>query len=1032
MIAVNDAPTGVDKTLTTNEGVPWVFASADFGFGDANDTPANAFMAVTMSSLPTAGSLTLAGTAVTVGQSISLADINAGRLVFTPVTNGNGTGYASFTFRVQDNGGTANGGVDLDATAKTITFNVIAVNDAPSGADKTLTTNEDTAWVFAATDFGFTDAIDTPANALSAVTISSLATAGSLTLAGTAVTVGQSISVADINAGRLVFTPVTNGSGNGYASFTFRVQDNGGTTDGGVDLDPTAKTITFNVIAVNDAPSGADKTLTTNEGAPWVFAATDFGFTDTNDSPANTFSAVTISSLATAGSLTLAGTAVTVGQSISVADINAGRLVFTPVTNGSGNGYASFTFRVQDNGGTTNGGVDLDPTAKTISFNVTPVNNAPVITSSGGGANASLSIAENSTSVTQVTATDIDLPAQRLAYSIVGGADAARFVIDADTGLLSFVNAPRWHLPADANGDNRYEVNVGAGDGSLLTTQALAITVTNLPDAPVVTAPPTATLLENTGVPIAGLGVSDVDGNLSTVSLRVQHGSLTLDLAGGAIIVAGEQGSSTITLGGNASKLQAALASLSYRSVPDFHGSDTLQVLATDATGLQASASTAITVTPINHLPEINAPGAQATLAGMPLDFRAQGNNPIFISDMDDIESTLRVTLAVRNGSLAIAKADGLTLALRQGAGADSTLILEGPMGTINAALATLSFLPDDDFFGETSLDLIVRDLTDPASGVDLSRSVPIEVSLPPTVAPTPVTPMPVSVPPVGTTPVASTPISTTPVVSAPVGTSTVVTPAVGSTTIPAAATASMTDASSGKSSAKAVAASATAILSSEEVLAPLVPGLISAAGTDRPDIAIRLTAPVEMALVAPIDISASRRLESSTTVSTVVRAFESQALMTGLFVVTPDSVSVIGLGDDTRSSIGASQEATESRLRSESLEPPQTVVDELTLSSLSVQSTAVAVSAGVLWWLVNGGTLLWIVLTYGPLARTFDPLPILARERRDDEEDDGLPDLHDPLDVPTLFDDHNAPSPAHRPVPDDISRETAAIVESA
>jgi hypothetical protein len=794
----------------------------------------------------------------------------------------------------------------------------------------------------------------------------------------------------------------------------------------------TQGTTTVSITAVNDAPSGTSATLTTTEDTPRVLAAADFGFADANDSPDNALLAVSISTLPTAGSLTLDGTAVTVGQSISVADINAGRLIFTPVANASGIGYASFTFRVQDNGGTANGGVDLDPTAKTITFNVTPANSAPVITSNGGGASASLSVNENSTSVTQVTATDIDLPAQRLGYSIVGGADAARFVIDTNTGLLSFVSSPRWHLPADANGDNRYEVIVGADDGSLLTTQALAITVTNLPDAPLATAPPTATLLENTSIPMTGLSVSDVDGNLSTVSLRVQHGSLALDLAGGATILAGEQGSSTITLGGNSSQLQAALASLSYRSVRDFHGSDTLQVLATDATGLQSSASTAITITPINHLPEVNAPGSQATLAGMPLEFRVEGNNPIFITDIDDIESTLRVTLTVNGGSLSIATVDGLTLAPPLGVGADSRLIIEGPMRAVNAALATLSFLPADDFFGETRLDLIVRDLTDPASGVDLPSSVPIEVSLPPTFARTPGSPIPVSTPPVMSIPVTSPPGTTTPATSTSVGTTPVLTSPVGSSSLPAAGTASATDAASGRESAKPGVSAATSASSREDALAPIVPSLITAPGADRSDIAIRLIAPVEMALSAPTDISAARRLESSMTVSTVVRAFESQALVAGVFVVTPDSVSVIGLADDTRNSIDASPQATETRLRSESLEPPRTVADELTLSSLSVQSTAAAVSAGVVWWLVNGGTLLWIVLTYGPLARTFDPLPILARERRDDEDDDGLPDRQDPLDVPTLFDDPNAPSPAHTPVPDNISRQPAAIVESA
>ena len=32
---------------------------------------------------------------------------------------------------MRDNGGTANGGADLDASANTITINVTAVNDAP-------------------------------------------------------------------------------------------------------------------------------------------------------------------------------------------------------------------------------------------------------------------------------------------------------------------------------------------------------------------------------------------------------------------------------------------------------------------------------------------------------------------------------------------------------------------------------------------------------------------------------------------------------------------------------------------------------------------------------------------------------------------------------------------------------------------------------------------------------------------------------------------------------------------------------------
>src|SRR6185369_8393209 len=110
--------------------------------------------------LPTAGTLKLNGTAVTVGQSILATDISASKLVFTPVANANGTGYSAFTFQVQDNGGTANGGVDLDQSANTITFNVTSVNDAPAGTDTTVSTVEDTAYTFTTADFGFSDAND--------------------------------------------------------------------------------------------------------------------------------------------------------------------------------------------------------------------------------------------------------------------------------------------------------------------------------------------------------------------------------------------------------------------------------------------------------------------------------------------------------------------------------------------------------------------------------------------------------------------------------------------------------------------------------------------------------------------------------------------------------------------------------------------------------------------------------------------------------------------------------------------------------
>src|SRR5262249_3571675 len=56
-------------------------------------------------------------------------------------------------------------------------------------------------------------------------------------------------------------------------------------------------------IHVNHAPAGTNKTITTLEDTGYTFSAGDFGFSDTSDSPANTLSAVKITTLPAAGSL---------------------------------------------------------------------------------------------------------------------------------------------------------------------------------------------------------------------------------------------------------------------------------------------------------------------------------------------------------------------------------------------------------------------------------------------------------------------------------------------------------------------------------------------------------------------------------------------------------------------------------------------------------------------------------------------------------------------------------------------------------
>src|SRR5258705_42105 len=124
--------------------------ASDFGFSDPSDSPGNTLLAVKITSLPAEGSLKLDCAAVVLNHFVSAADLGLNKLVYAPAANGNGAGYASFSFKVQDNGGTAAGGVDLDPTGNTITFDVTSVNDAPVNVvPPAQTTNEDTALTFA-------------------------------------------------------------------------------------------------------------------------------------------------------------------------------------------------------------------------------------------------------------------------------------------------------------------------------------------------------------------------------------------------------------------------------------------------------------------------------------------------------------------------------------------------------------------------------------------------------------------------------------------------------------------------------------------------------------------------------------------------------------------------------------------------------------------------------------------------------------------------------------------------------------------
>jgi len=103
------------------------------------------------------------------------------------------------------------------------------------------------------------------------------------------------------------------------------VQDDGG-REGGVDLDPSPKTLSVNVTSVNDEPvSRKDRTVTMLEDTAYVFCRRPIlGSRTPNDSPRGRFAGVQSRASQKRWILEADGTPVTAGQLVAVADLVAG------------------------------------------------------------------------------------------------------------------------------------------------------------------------------------------------------------------------------------------------------------------------------------------------------------------------------------------------------------------------------------------------------------------------------------------------------------------------------------------------------------------------------------------------------------------------------------------------------------------------------------------------------------------------------------------------------------------------------------
>ncbi len=520
---VNDQPAvtgGSNPTVNEDAGPQSLPAFVGINPGPANESGQVA-VAFSVQNLMLAGGLTFT----------SAPAINAaGTLTFETAPNSNGT--ATFQVAVQDNGGTANGGVDVSSLSGLFTITVNAVNDAPS-----FTVSASSSIITVAEDSGphsFTNwasfspgPANESAQSVSAYNISSVSNSA-LFASGPAVSA----------AGTLSFT--LNAHANGSSTFDVSVTDSGG----GSDTSPN-QTFTIIVTPVNDAP-----TLSTVGTLPGAMEDTPFSISfatlaaaaneaDVDGDPVH----FRIDSLI-AGSLTMNGNPVIPGTTV----FSTGSLLWTPPANQNGT-LDAFTVLAWD-------GLLSSSSPVTVQVIVAPANDAPVVVSNTGA-----TLAEGGSTVlgtSQLEVSDLEDGAAALVFELT----AISTNITVLNGVTPLVVGGTF-TQADLNGGaisiNHNGVNpaaesfnffvvdsVGAPSGRLPVAGDIAfnVTVTPVNDAPTLAAGLLATAaFEDTPLDItfgdlqATTGATDSDGTV--VGFRVTSlltGTLFIDQTGTGLV----------------------------------------------------------------------------------------------------------------------------------------------------------------------------------------------------------------------------------------------------------------------------------------------------------------------------------------------------------------------------------------------------------------------------------------------------------------------------------------------------------------
>ncbi len=313
---VTDPIAAFDFELQLLEDTPFTFTATHFD--DHFDAGADALPLtyVAVATLPAAGVLSLYGFPVEAGDSLLRVDLDF--LLYTPTAEY--FGEDDFTWRA--------GNGEVWSEAATITFNIANVVDLGAVMEFAIELDEDTEYVFSASEFTAHYSNEIEQTELATVRVTQLPSHGNLYLFNVMVSPNTDIQVADLV--ELVYVPAEDYAG------ADRFDWNG--SDGNA-FAAAGASVQITVHPVADPGEAADIVRQLDEDSSlrsepeWFTQAFAAGETETD------LVSVRVDSLPNHGTLTLRGVPVTVGQVITLADWS--NVIYQPEAEFSGDdGFA--------------------------------------------------------------------------------------------------------------------------------------------------------------------------------------------------------------------------------------------------------------------------------------------------------------------------------------------------------------------------------------------------------------------------------------------------------------------------------------------------------------------------------------------------------------------------------------------------------------------------------------------------------------------------------------------------------------------